>query len=201
MSTEDAASAEDEATPAEESSGSEVHKNARKNVVAVDADDEEQGVVNRLEAHMGEGVRHRAFTALVFDGEGRILLGQRAPGKRLWDTYWDGTVASHPDQGQSQKGATRVRLEEELGVTPDQYDDLRVTDTFEYKRYYPNEGVEWEVCTVLKLTLDDISLAPDEEEIGGLLWADYEHLHDHPRYYRQLRFCPWFEIAMRRDFS
>jgi len=41
----------------------------------------------------------------------------------------------------------------------------------------------------------------DEEEIGGMLWADYEHLHENPSLYRQLRLCPWFEIAMRRDFS
>ncbi len=198
MSTTDAATAEDGgATPASD----EVHENARQDVVAVDPDDNEEDVVNRLDAHTGDGIRHRAFTALVFDPEDRILLAQRAHNKRLWDTYWDGTVASHPDHGQSQEDATRQRLEEELGVTPDQYDDLRVTDKFEYKRYYPNEGVEWEVCSVLKLTLDDTSVAPDENEIEGMLWVDYEHIHDHPRWYRQLRLCPWFEIAMRRDFE
>jgi len=189
-------------TAAEPVDGSgDVHENAGQDVIAVDESDTEEGLVNRLEAHTGDGIRHRAFTALVFDREGRLLLGQRAPGKRLWDTHWDGTVASHPRAGQSQIEATRVRLEEELGVTPDQYGDLRVTDTFEYKRYYATEGVEWEVCSVLKVTLDDATLDPDEDEIAGLLWVDYEHLHDNPKWYRQLRFCPWFEIAMRRDFD
>ncbi|WP_152042018.1 NUDIX hydrolase [Salinigranum salinum] len=177
------------------------HENANQDVIAVDEDDEPQGLVNRLAAHTGEGIRHRAFTCLVFDREGRILLAQRAPTKRLWDTCWDGTVASHPVEGQSQKDATRQRLEEELGVTPTQYDDLRVTDKFEYKRYYENAGLEWEVCAVLKVTLGDTALDPDEEEIAGMLWADYDHLHDHPQWYRQLRLCPWFEIAMRRDFA
>jgi isopentenyl-diphosphate delta-isomerase len=177
------------------------HPNAAQDVIAVDADDEPQGTVNRLEAHTGDGIRHRAFTALVFDGDGHVLLAQRAPGKRLWDTCWDGTVASHPREGQTQKEATRERLTEELGVTPDQYDDLRLTDKFEYKRYYANAGVEWEVCSVLQLTLDDTTLDPDEEEVAGMLWADYEHLHEHPKWYRQLRLCPWFEIAMRRDFE
>ena len=193
MSTDDAAETAD--IPEER------HPNAAQEVVAVDSDDEETGLVNRLDAHTGEGRLHRAFTALVFDEEGRILLAQRAHTKRLWDTYWDGTVASHPVQGQSQEDATRQRLEEELGVTPDQYDDLRVTDKFEYKRYYENEGLEWEVCSVLKVTLEDTTLDPDEEEIAGLLWVDYEHLHDHPKWYRQLRLCPWFEIAKRRDFE
>ncbi|RDI72574.1 NUDIX hydrolase [Halopelagius longus] len=179
----------------------ELHANAEQDVIAVDSDDNEVDLVNRLEAHTGDGIRHRAFTCLVFDEEGRLLLAQRAPDKRLWDTCWDGTVASHPVQGQTQVEATEQRLEEELGITPDQYGDLRVTDRFEYKRYYENAGLEWEVCAVLKVTLEDTSLDPDEDEIAGMLWVDYEHLHDHPEWYRQLRLCPWFEIAMRRDFE
>jgi isopentenyl-diphosphate delta-isomerase len=209
MSTAEGRSASTESDPETESaaeSGAAAqaetpHENAKQDVIAVDADDEPQGLVNRLDAHTGDGIRHRAFTCLVFDGEGHILLAQRAPTKRLWDTHWDGTVASHPVEGQSQKEATRQRLEEELGVTPEQYDDLRVTDRFEYKRYYENAGLEWEVCAVLKVTLDDTTLDPDEGEIAGMLWADYDHLHDHPQWYRQLRLCPWFEIAMRRDFA
>ncbi|GAB3033599.1 NUDIX hydrolase [Natronobiforma cellulositropha] len=175
------------------------HPNAAQDVIAVDADDTELETVNRLEAHTGEGIRHRAFTALVFDREDNILLAQRAPEKRLWGTYWDGTVASHPVQGQSQEEATIERLEEELGVTESQYDDLRVTDRFEYKRYFENEGVEHEVCSVLQLTLAETTLEPDESEVAGLLWVPYERLYTHPEWYRQLRLCPWFEIAMRRD--
>ena len=177
------------------------HENALQDVIAVDADDNPEGTVNRLEAHTGDGIRHRAFTSLVFDERGYILLAQRAPNKRLWDTHWDGTVASHPVEGQSQEEATRQRLTEELGITPDQYDDLRVTDRFEYKRYYERAGLEHEVCAVLKLTLEDTSLDPDPEEVGGILWVPYEDLYENPRYYRQLRLCPWFEIAMRRDFE
>jgi isopentenyl-diphosphate delta-isomerase len=177
------------------------HENARQEVVAVDADDTEQGVVNRLEAHTGDGVRHRAFTTLLFDWRGHILLAQRSPDKRLWDTYWDGTVASHPVRGQSQTDAASVRLQEELGVAPDQYDDLRVTDRFEYKRYYHAEGVEHEVCAVLKATLRDTALDPDPGEVGGIMWVPYDRLYRNPQWYRQLRLCPWFEIAMRRDFE
>ena len=197
MSTEDAGASDAAAAAGEEPE----HENALQDVIAVDGDDTPQGTVNRLDAHTGDGIRHRAFTCLVFDSNGRLLLGQRAPGKRLWGTFWDGTVASHPVEGQSQEEATRQRLEEELGITPDQYGDVELTDRFEYKRYFENAGLEWEVCAVLKVTLEDDALDPDEEEIAGLLWVDYEHLHDHPEWYRQLRLCPWFEIAMRRDFE
>jgi isopentenyl-diphosphate delta-isomerase len=184
-----------------EATSDPVHENAGQDVIAVDADDDEQGLVNRLEAHTGDGIRHRAFTALLFDGDGRLLLAQRSPDKRLWDTHWDGTVASHPVEGQSQEDAARQRLEEELGITPDQYDAIRVTDKFEYKRYYENSGVEHEVCAVLQATLRDTSLDPNEDEVAGVLWVPYQRLHEHPEWYRQLRLCPWFEIAMRRDFD
>jgi isopentenyl-diphosphate delta-isomerase len=177
------------------------HENAAQQVVAVDSSDVEEDIVNRLKAHTGDGIRHRAFTVLVFDQDGNVLLAQRSPDKRLWDTHWDGTVASHPDPGQSQESATKERLEEELGVTPDQYGDLRVTDKFEYKRYYLNEGLEWEVCAVLKCSLDDRTLDPDPAEVGGWMWLPYEHLWNNQRLYRQLDLCPWFEMAMRRDFK
>ncbi|WP_181686274.1 NUDIX hydrolase [Halorhabdus salina] len=194
MSTSEESGSDSDATEADVR-----HENELQDVIAVDAEDTEQELVNRLDAHTGEGIRHRAFTALLFDTEGNILLAQRSPGKRLWATHWDGTVASHPVDGQSQEAATRQRLEEELGVTPDQYDDLRVTDKFEYKRYFENAGVEHEVCSVLQATLTDRSLDPDPDEVGGLMWVPYDRLYEHPEWYRQLRLCPWFEIAMRRD--
>jgi isopentenyl-diphosphate delta-isomerase len=175
------------------------HENAKQDVIAVDSDDTEEGLVNRLEAHTGNGTRHRAFTALLFDEDGRILLAQRAADKRLWDTHWDGTVASHPVSGQTQIEATEQRLEEEMGITPDQYDDLEVTDRFEYKRYYENAGLEWEVCAVLQATLTDTTIEPNPEEVDGVMWVPYGRLRNNPEYYRQLRLCPWFEIAMRRD--
>jgi isopentenyl-diphosphate delta-isomerase len=187
--------------PAGEAGTDGYHENAEQSVVVVDERDNQQGLANRLDAHTGEGIRHRAFTSMLFDRDGHVLLAQRSLQKRLWDGYWDGTVASHPVQGQSQLEATRQRLEEELGVTTDQYDNLRVTDRFEYRRYYGREGIEHEVCAVLKATLLDTSVDPDPEEVAGLMWVPYERLYEHPRWYRQLRLCPWFEIAMRRDFE
>jgi isopentenyl-diphosphate delta-isomerase len=74
-----------------------------------------------------------------------------------------------------------------------------VTDRFEYKRYFENAGVEYEVCAVLQATLTDTTLDPDPEEVAGLMWVPYERLHENPQQYRQLRLCPWFEIAIRRD--
>lgn len=175
------------------------HENAAEDVVAVDADDTPTGTVNRLDAHTGDGIRHRAFTVLVFDTQSRLLLAQRSPDKRLWDTHWDGTVASHPTAEETQEEAARARLEEELGITPEQYVDLRITDRFEYRRHFEDRGIEHEVCTVFSVTLDDPTLDPDPAEVAGVLWAPYDRLQANLSWYRQLRLCPWFEIALRRE--
>ena len=182
------------------SHGDKKIQGTEQQVVAVDSEDVEIGIVDRLEAHTGDGIRHRAFTCLLFDEERRLLLAQRSPDKRLWGGYWDGTVASHPRPGEGQIEATEKRLEAELGVDSSQYEDLKITDKFEYKSYYPNEGLEWEVCTVVEATLTDIKVDPDPEEITGILWVGYEDLQFNPQYYRQLDLCPWLEIAMYRDF-
>jgi isopentenyl-diphosphate delta-isomerase len=98
--------------------------------------------VNHLDARTGDGIHHRAFTTLVFNGDSNILLTRRAPIKRLWDTYWNGAVAFLSVEGQTQLEATRQRLREELGIPPEQYGDLQMTDKFEYKRYYINKCLE-----------------------------------------------------------
>jgi isopentenyl-diphosphate delta-isomerase len=43
------------------------HENAGEDVVAVDGEDNPQGTVNRLDAHTGDGIRHRALNCLLFD--------------------------------------------------------------------------------------------------------------------------------------
>lgn len=62
MSSEDAAATGDSAGQADAD-----HENALQDVIAVDPEDVEQGTVNRLDAHTGDGIRHRAFTCLVYD--------------------------------------------------------------------------------------------------------------------------------------
>ncbi len=46
-----------------------------------------------------------------------------------------------------------------------------------------------------------LRLAAHRRQSPGFALAGRGHLHDNPEWYRQLRLCPWFEIAMRRDFE
>jgi len=75
----------------------EDHANALQDVIAVDENDEPQGTVNRLDAHTGDGIRHRAFTALLFDEDDNVLLAQRASSASASGTR-TGTAPSPPTQ-------------------------------------------------------------------------------------------------------
>ena len=85
-------------------------------LVLVDVDDAEVGTLSKADAHRGRGVLHRAFSLFVFDERGRLLIQQRAAGKRLWPSFWSNTCCSHPRAGESMDQATHRRLHEELGL-------------------------------------------------------------------------------------
>ncbi|HVS02847.1 MAG TPA: isopentenyl-diphosphate delta-isomerase, partial [Thermoanaerobaculia bacterium] len=89
---------------------------ANEELILVDEDDREVGHLSKAEAHAGEGVLHRAFSVLLFDRRGNLLLQRRAGGKQLWPGYWSNSCCSHPRRGESMEVATRRRLAEELGV-------------------------------------------------------------------------------------
>ncbi|MEE4384465.1 MAG: NUDIX domain-containing protein, partial [Pseudomonadales bacterium] len=57
-------------------------------LVLVDEADNALGVLDKAACHDGEGRLHRAFSVFVLDRDGRVLLQQRAHGKRLWPGYW-----------------------------------------------------------------------------------------------------------------
>lgn len=49
-------------------------------VILVDADDNEIGTMEKMEAHR-KGALHRAFSVLVFNSKGEMLLQKRAKNK------------------------------------------------------------------------------------------------------------------------
>jgi isopentenyl-diphosphate delta-isomerase len=64
------------------------------------------GPVERLKAHLGDGILHRGLVVVVKNPEGKILLTQRSM-NRLdlefpppFPGFWDVTIAGHPKRGQ-----------------------------------------------------------------------------------------------------
>jgi isopentenyldiphosphate isomerase len=53
-------------------------------VILVDGNDNPIGSEEKVKCHLPNGKLHRAFTALLFDEDGRLVLTRRAKGKMLW---------------------------------------------------------------------------------------------------------------------
>jgi len=57
--------------------------------------------VHKFIAGQPKGVVHRAFSVMLFDAEGRLLLQQRAASKVTFPKVWTNTCCSHPLHGQT----------------------------------------------------------------------------------------------------
>lgn len=84
-------------------------------VVLVDQNDNEIGAMEKMEAHH-KGLLHRAFSILLFNDEGKVLLQKRASNKYHSAGLWTNTCCSHPMPGESMETATSRRLSEEMGI-------------------------------------------------------------------------------------
>ncbi len=165
---------------------------AEEQLVLVDECDREVGTAGKLECHVGSGRLHRAFTALVMDETGRLLLTRRSGSKMLWPAHWDATFASHPRAGEPYAHAGVRRMPEETGASC----EMDYLFKFVYRAEYLDVGTENEVCGTLIGTLGaDARLEPAPSEISELAWEDAVSLAravgDNARPY-----CPWMLAAL-----
>lgn len=109
-------------------------------VILVDTNDQALGTMEKMEAHQ-KGVLHRAFSILLFNDEGKILLQKRAQNKYHSRGLWTNACCSHPLPGETLHDATRRRLFEEMGI------DLQpaFSHTFIYKAQLDNNLIEHEL--------------------------------------------------------
>lgn len=84
-------------------------------VILVDSNDNTIGQMPKMEAHE-KGMLHRAFSVLIFNSNGELLLQRRAVGKYHSGGLWTNTCCSHPQPGQDIAIAAVKRLQEEMGI-------------------------------------------------------------------------------------
>ena len=163
-------------------------------LILVDEDDQPLGTLDKASCHDGEGRLHRAFSAFVFDRDGRLLLQQRAAGKRLWPGYWSNSCCSHPRSGETLDDAARRRVREELGLDC----ELDSLFSFVYHARFGELGAEHEHCTVY-VGRSAGTPAVNEHEISAWRWIEPTtldaELADDPQ---GRRFTPWFQIEWAR---
>lgn len=161
-------------------------------VILVDENDQELGHMGKIEAHLGEGNLHRAFTILLFNKNGETLVAQRSKDKMLWPMVRDSACASHPRKGEGQVEAGERRLIDELGFTC----KLREVDKFQYELKYKDIGTEKEVCATL-LGEYDGEIKPIESEVADVKWMTVSELLEDFKNHAE-DYTIWFVIALER---
>ncbi len=86
-----------------------------EDVILVDENDNTIGTMEKLEAHR-KGVLHRAFSILLFNTKGEILLQKRSLTKYHSGGLWTNTCCSHPLPGESMQTAINRKLKQEMGI-------------------------------------------------------------------------------------
>lgn len=165
---------------------------AEEFLILVDEKDNPIGFEEKVKCHLPNGKLHRAFTVLLFDGDGKLLLTRRSQSKMLWPGDWDGTVASHPRKSETYVSSAERRLPEEIGASC----KLDYLFKFEYHVPYKNIGSENEVCGTLIGHVSDsfqTKLVPDE--ISEVRWMSGEELYSDMEKNPQI-YCPWMVVAL-----
>lgn len=157
-------------------------------VILVDKDDCEIGVMEKMEAHQ-QAVLHRAFSVFLFNPQGKMLLQQRALTKYHSAGLWTNTCCSHPRPGETLENAVSRRLIEEMGIA------TKVSKAFDfiYQAELPDHLNEYEFDHVY-IGNYDADVRPNHLEVANFVYQSIEeieaNLQSHPE-----KFTVWFQIA------
>ncbi len=129
-------------------------------VILVDERDHEVGIMEKMEAHR-KGKLHRAFSILLLNSKGEMLIQKRATNKYHSAGLWSNACCSHPRPGESMEDATQRRLKEELGINAQPV----FSHSFIYKADFSNDLSENEFDHVYTIIHDAVpKVNPTEVE-------------------------------------
>jgi isopentenyl-diphosphate delta-isomerase len=161
-------------------------------LILVNDADEGVGHLSKMLCHEGRGILHRAFSLLIFNDSGELLIQQRSASKRLWPLFWSNSCCSHPRRAETMEQAIHRRLYEELGMRC----PLHFLFKFQYQAQFDETGAEHELCSVfIGRCTDAVNI--DTREIFAWRWIAPRALQ------RELagrggNFTPWFMLEWAR---
>lgn len=135
-------------------------------VILVDAEGHEVGTEEKLAAHRA-GALHRAFSVMVWNAAGQLLLQRRAVTKYHSGGLWTNACCGHPRPGEDIATAARRRLHEEMGFTC----PLESLGALTYRAELDGGLTEHEHVTIFRGIYAG-SIAPNPAECDAYTWAD-----------------------------
>lgn len=167
-------------------------RDALEEVIVVDPDNRTLGAAGKLDVHE-TGQLHRAFSILVFNARGDLLLQRRADGKYHFAKRWSNTCCGHPRPGEATPMAAGRRLKEEFGI--------RVPLTERAQLIYRAEDqdsglIEHEYLHIFYGVYAGVP-QPDPSEIGAWRWMAIPVIRRALLAYPEW-FTPWFHLLIGR---
>ncbi len=160
-------------------------------LILVDEHDNEIGVEEKLPAHE-KGLLHRAFSVIIFNSKGEMLIQQRALTKYHAGGLWSNACCGHPYPGEAVEDAIHRRLQEENGF------DTTLTKQTEFIYNVPvtNNLIEHEYLHVFSGTYEgEIHINP--EEAAAVRWISADALREEVAKQKE-HFTPWFLLLLER---
>lgn len=164
-----------------------------EHVILVNERDDVIGSCEKLAAHQHGGRLHRAFSVLIYNPRGDLLLQERAAAKYHFAGLWSNTCCGHPRPGEETPAAARRRLREEFGFDA----DLTEQCAFIYDAHDAASGLTEREYLHIFTGMTSAEPKPDSREIGRWRWASAAEIQSEMSESPQ-RFSPWFQMLLQR---
>ena len=174
--------------------------------LVVDEHDNAIGSASKIDCHRGEGIRHRAFSVLIFDSKNRLLMQQRAVEKITFPGIWANSCCSHPldiefENGDPIEGvihASKRKMFQELGIPMEVSESWEYNHIgrFEYSCRWDDEWIEHEIDHVL-IVRANVELSINENEIKETRWLDHGQIIEMiegKNEWKDMIVAPWFRM-------
>lgn len=163
-------------------------------VILVNENDEQIGLMEKMEAHE-KAKLHRAFSVFVFNDNEELLLQQRASHKYHSPELWTNTCCSHQRDGETNLEAGKRRLQEEMGFVC----ELKELFHFIYKAPFDNGLTEHELDHVMVGYFSNNPII-NIDEVKNYKWMNLEaikiDIEDNPAIY-----TAWFKIIFKEFYE
>ena len=177
--------------------------------LVVDIEDNVTGVESKLNCHNNDGFRHRAFSVLIFDSKGRLLVQKRSVEKITFPGVWANSCCSHPldmesenDGTEGVKNAARRKLDHELGIPKEITEKwpLHHIGRMEYSCRWDQDWIEREIDHIM-VVCADTAINHNENEISDVLWADsseIKRMMEGEGGWEDEVIAPWFRLIWEK---
>ena len=160
-------------------------------VVLVDKNNNQIGLMPKMEAHL-KGFLHRAFSIIIFNSVGEMMLQKRASTKYHTPNLWSNTCCSHQRENENNISAGKRRLKEEMGFVTNLYD----FGSFIYQVSFSNGLIEHEFDHILLGVYNGIpKINPDE--VDEWKWISIDELCIDIKK-KPEKYTAWFKIIINK---